>query len=162
MPWWRRKQAHEDLAAAIRREQQRQYHRDLKQQNDAGDAAQRRQDERAWQRQSSFFRPEPPSPTFPHKPDDGLLKRGAKRFANNQIYDHQISWRRWQQDRAEQRQDKAARAHQQQARPRPPSGSGAGTADNPFIFADESRQQQGWFGQSTPAPEPTHTRGPRR
>jgi hypothetical protein len=155
--WWRRPTTHTDLGDAIRLEQQRKYHRELKQKNDA----QQRADERDWQRKSSFTRPTAPKQeqVWPRHKDDGLLIRGAKRFVNNQWYDHQISWRRWQYEREEKRQEKQA----EQARPHPRPGSGAGTAESPFIMGDQSRQWRP-FGQGAPAPEPTqaHARGPRR
>jgi hypothetical protein len=70
VPWWRRNSghpsvapgnaAHEDLTAAVKHEQQRQYHRQLKEQNEAlekTDYKRQRANEDAWQRK--WFRPPP-------------------------------------------------------------------------------------------------------
>jgi hypothetical protein len=80
----------------------------------------------------------------------------------------QIDLHRWHDDIEARRQAKAqARQQAEQARQaaqQHPAGSGSGSASDPFIFGDESKQAWRPFGQNASAPEPSpqRARGPRR
>jgi hypothetical protein len=82
MSWRRKADDHESLATALKREQLRQQHRDLKQQNDAqakADYIQQRKTEDAWQRKPWYLRPAPPDPTFKiNKQEDGVRSAAAR------------------------------------------------------------------------------------
>jgi hypothetical protein len=153
MPWWR-KDTNEEIAAKLDHEERRKYRLELKQQNDATAAKRSYEEGKAWQRQSFISRKAPEPVFWPRKDDDGIVLRNMKKVVNDEVHDHKISWRRWQYEREEKRQEKAT----QQARPHPPSGSGAGTADNPFIMGDESKRRWRLFGQGAPSPEPAPQR----
>jgi hypothetical protein len=193
MAWWRRdKQAKPDpssapgqasaadLSDAIRHEQLRQQHRELKSKNDYHakmEAERVRQQERDWLRQPWLLRRAPPNPAWPIKRDkDGLATRLAKGFVNREAHEYGIYFRKWQRESEERRHERdaqrqakaqAAQARQQRpAQPRPapprvrPSGSGSGSAADPFIMGDDSRVNPlHAMAGAQPAPEPARSRG---